>query len=163
MDEIGEASLKFQLTLLRVFENCVITKLGGLKEESLNVRVLCAANKPVEKLAAEMRTDLFHRISTFPLYIQPLMERKEDIPKLASYFIRQFRKEYNEQAECLPKAGPGAGILAGVSNLQFGSVAPNRKRKNQQIGNCFRNVFPECKKPLRSIFALRIWPSIICR
>jgi transcriptional regulator with GAF, ATPase, and Fis domain len=122
LDEIGEASTKFQLTMLRVLENRVITKLGGLKEESVNVRVLCATNKPVEKLVAEMRTDLFHRISTFPLYIKPLRERREDIPKLAAYFIRQFRKEYNEQAEkteSLNISEINAGALSFLSGLYF--------------------------------------------
>jgi len=122
LDEIGEASVKFQLTLLRVLENRVITKIGGLKEESLNVRVLCATNKPIEKLAADMRTDLFHRISTFPLYIQPLRERKEDIPKLAAYFIRQFRKEYNEQSagtEALNISEITADALSFLSGLYF--------------------------------------------
>ncbi|QTA84601.1 sigma 54-interacting transcriptional regulator [Desulfonema magnum] len=97
LDEIGEASLKLQLTLLRVLDTGRITRVGGVREELVSARIICATNKPVEDLMNEMRTDLFHRISAFPLYIQPLRERREDIPELAGHFIRNFREEFNSQ------------------------------------------------------------------
>ena len=122
LDEIGEASLKFQLTLLRVLETRKITKVGGWKEEPVCARVLCATNKPVDKMMAEMRTDLFHRISAFPLYIPPLRERREDIPALATHFIRQFRREFGEhtgEENALSISEISSDALESLSRLHF--------------------------------------------
>ncbi len=98
LDEIGEASAKLQLTLLRVLETGRVMRVGSAREERVNVRVVCATNKPIRQLGREMRTDLFHRISSYPLFMPPLRQRREDIPALARHFIRQFHAEFDEQA-----------------------------------------------------------------
>ncbi|MCP4105637.1 MAG: AAA family ATPase [Desulfobacteraceae bacterium] len=126
LDEIGEASIRFELTLLRVLETCSITKIGSVKEEQVNVRVICATNKPIEKLIHDMRSDLFHRISSFPLYIPPLRERREDIPELVDFFIKQFRDEFNRQSgdgEKLKISEIDEDALAFISRLNlYGNV-----------------------------------------
>jgi len=99
LDEIGEASTKLQLTLLRVLESGRLMRVGSAKEEAVNVRLICATNKPIQVLMSDMRTDIFQRISTYPLYMPPLRQHREDIPELARHFIRQFRSEFDDQAE----------------------------------------------------------------
>jgi transcriptional regulator with GAF, ATPase, and Fis domain len=97
LDEIGEASVKCQVTLLRVLETRTVTRIGGWKEIPVNAGVICATNKPVHQLVNDMRTDLFHRITSYLLHIPPLRERKEDIPELVAHFIRHFQKEFLDQ------------------------------------------------------------------
>ncbi len=99
LDEIGEASTKLQLTLLRALESGRVMRVGSAKEEAVNVRLICATNKPVQELMSDMRTDLFQRISTYPLYVPPLRQHREDIQELIRHFIRQFRSEFDDQAE----------------------------------------------------------------
>ena len=73
--------------------------MGSAREEAVNVRLICATNKPMQELMGDMRQDLFQRISTYPLYVPPLSQHRGDIPELARHFIRQFKSEFDEQAE----------------------------------------------------------------
>jgi transcriptional regulator with PAS, ATPase and Fis domain len=96
LDEIGNSPIKFQLSLLRVLETRKISRIGANCEKNIDVRVICATNKPFQELkekAEVMREDLFNRISSMIINIPPLMERKEDIPDLANFFIRIFSDE----------------------------------------------------------------------
>ncbi len=95
LDEIGEASPKFQTTLLRVLETKKFRRVGAEKEEDTDVRVICATNKPLKELKddKQFRKDLFYRISALVIDIPPLRDRKEDIPELVNKFIRDFSKE----------------------------------------------------------------------
>jgi len=91
LDEIGDMPLSMQAKLLRVLEENEVERIGGDKPISVNVRVLVATHHNLEKLVQEgrFRQDLFHRIYVFPLVLPPLRERREDIPGLIDYFIRQ--------------------------------------------------------------------------
>jgi two-component system response regulator PilR (NtrC family) len=111
LDEIGEMSLSMQVKLLRVLQERTFRRVGGTEEISLDVRVIAATNKDLQKLIIEgkFREDLYYRISVIPLELPPLRERAEDIPALAEHFLRKFNQQMQrsilqvspEAMECL--------------------------------------------------------------
>ncbi|HTG02289.1 MAG TPA: sigma-54 dependent transcriptional regulator [Nitrospirota bacterium] len=95
LDEIGDMDLALQAKLLRVLQEQVIERVGGGKPIKIDVRVVAATNKDIEKaVAAKMfREDLFYRLNVFPITIPPLRERRDDIPALAQNFLNKFTSE----------------------------------------------------------------------
>ena len=94
-DEIGDMSLNLQAKLLRVLEEETFNRLGGSKNIKVNIRVIAATNKNLEKAVKkeEFRSDLFYRLNVVPINIPPLRERKEDILPLALHFIQELNQE----------------------------------------------------------------------
>ncbi len=92
IDEIGELSLDLQTKLLRVLESGSIRRIGGTHYFDVDVRVIAATNQDVKKMVqnAQFRQDLYYRLATFPVYVPPLRERKEDIPAIAEHFLRKI-------------------------------------------------------------------------
>ena len=97
LDEIGDLSLSGQIRLLRILENLEIVRVGGGLPIRINVRVLAATNKDLEKmvLTGEFREDLYFRLNVFPIFIPPLRRRKEDLLLLTNYFIQTKSRELN--------------------------------------------------------------------
>jgi two-component system response regulator PilR (NtrC family) len=95
LDEIGELSPLLQVKLLRVVEEKSIKPLGSTQEIKIDVRIISATNRDLEKEVIEgrFREDLYFRLNVIPIRIPPLRERKEDIPILAEYFLRKYSKE----------------------------------------------------------------------
>ncbi|MBK9283674.1 MAG: sigma-54-dependent Fis family transcriptional regulator [Sphingobacteriaceae bacterium] len=95
LDEIGDMSLSAQAKVLRALQESKITRVGGDKEIKVNVRVIAATNKDLEKEIAKetFRQDLYHRLNVIPIHVPSLDDRKEDIPLLANYFIEQICEE----------------------------------------------------------------------
>ena len=95
LDEIGELHPSFQVKLLRVLQEREFERVGGSKTIKVDVRILAATNKNLEKetKAGNFREDLFYRLNVIPLHIPPLRERREDIPLLAEYFLSYFAKK----------------------------------------------------------------------
>lgn len=91
LDEIGDMPLAMQAKLLRVLEENEIERIGGEKPIPVDVRVLVATHRDLDKLTQEgkFRQDLFHRVYVFPLLLPTLRERREDIPTLVEHFARQ--------------------------------------------------------------------------
>jgi DNA-binding NtrC family response regulator len=89
LDEIGDMSLSAQAKVLRALQENKITRVGGDKEIKVNVRIVAATNKDLEKEIEKenFRRDLFHRLNVIPIHVPSLDERKEDIPVLANYFL----------------------------------------------------------------------------
>jgi len=89
LDEIGDMSLAAQAKVLRALQESRITPVGGDKDVTVNVRVIAATNKDVNKEITEgrFREDLYHRLSVIPIHVPSLSERAEDIPLLAEHFI----------------------------------------------------------------------------
>jgi transcriptional regulator of acetoin/glycerol metabolism len=90
LDEIGEMPLDAQVNLLRVLQNGRVTRLGGSKEISIDVRVIAATNKNLkeEVKRGNFREDLYYRLCVIPIKLPPLRERKGDVKKLIEYFFR---------------------------------------------------------------------------
>ncbi len=89
LDEIGDMSLAAQAKVLRVLQDNVITRIGGSKPISVDVRVIAATNKTLESEIAsgKFREDLYYRLNVVPIHVPPIRERREDIPTLAQYFV----------------------------------------------------------------------------
>ena len=95
LDEIGDMSLSAQAKVLRALQENKITRVGGVKEINVNVRIISATNKNLEKEIEKenFRSDLFHRINVIPIHVPSLDQRKEDIPILADYFLNLICNE----------------------------------------------------------------------
>ncbi|MCD6255252.1 MAG: sigma-54-dependent Fis family transcriptional regulator, partial [Deltaproteobacteria bacterium] len=95
LDEIGEIPSTTQLLLLRVLQNRCFERLGGERTIEVDVRVIAATNKDLEKeiAAGRFREDLYYRLNVFHIHMPPLREKKEDIPLLCDHFLKKFCKE----------------------------------------------------------------------
>jgi two-component system nitrogen regulation response regulator NtrX len=89
LDEIGDMSLAAQAKVLRVLQDNVITRIGGAKPISVDVRVIAATNKNVESeiSGGRFREDLYYRLNVVPIHVPPLREHREDIDALIAYFM----------------------------------------------------------------------------
>ena len=98
LDEIGNLSNNLQMKLLTVLQNRQITRLGANKAKPIDIRLICATNKPIDELKSEkyFRQDLLYRINTVEINLPPLRKRTEDIPLLAKHFLNIYCKKYNK-------------------------------------------------------------------
>ena len=103
LDEIGELSPLLQAKLLRVLEDQMIRRIGGVRDMQVDVRVVAASNRDLEKAVREghFRQDLYYRLAIIAIFIPPLRERTEDILPLVDFFIgwynRKFKKSVGHQ------------------------------------------------------------------
>jgi DNA-binding NtrC family response regulator len=107
LDEIGDISLKTQVDLLRVLQQKEFRRLGGEEVIKVDVRILAATNRDIQKAIREnrFREDLFYRLNVISIHVPPLRERKEDIPLLVETFIRRYCLEMNkEEVKIAPTA-----------------------------------------------------------
>ncbi len=95
LDEIADISSALQAKLLRVLENMEIIRLGDTKVKRIDVRIIAATNKDLHALSKDgnFREDLFYRLNVFPIKMPPLRERREDIPLLASHFVKKLAQK----------------------------------------------------------------------
>jgi transcriptional regulator with GAF, ATPase, and Fis domain len=95
LDEMGEMPLDLQVKLLRVLQEKEIERIGGKQTIKIDVRIIAATNRNLEKEITEgkFRLDLYYRLNVFPITLPPLRERKEDIPLLANFFAHKFSKK----------------------------------------------------------------------
>src|SRR4029077_18541412 len=91
LDEIADVPAPLQVKLLRTIEQREIMPVGGAVPRTIDVRILAATNRPLPELIASraFREDLYFRLGVFQIHLPPLRERREDIPALAEYFLRQ--------------------------------------------------------------------------
>jgi DNA-binding NtrC family response regulator len=96
LDEIGDMGLSAQAKVLRVLQENRVSRVGGDKDFSVDVRVVAATNKDLraEIAAGRFREDLFHRLAVIPLHIPDLNDRREDIPLLVAHFLRLVCESY---------------------------------------------------------------------
>jgi len=99
LDEVGDMSLKTQSKVLRTLDEQRFTPVGGDETITVDVRVIAATNKDLEEEISKgnFREDLFYRLNVIPFYVPPLRERKEDIPMLARYFLKEFSATYGRR------------------------------------------------------------------
>ncbi|HDQ03712.1 MAG TPA: sigma-54-dependent Fis family transcriptional regulator [Deltaproteobacteria bacterium] len=103
LDEVADMSLKAQAKILRILQEKKFERVGGNKLIDMDVRVLAATNKDLEKEmeAGRFRQDLYYRLHVIPLYVPPLRERKEDIRPLAEKFLSDAAREEGEEPKIL--------------------------------------------------------------
>ncbi len=97
LDEIGDINLGFQLKLLRFLQEREIRPLGSARAKKVDVRVIAATNRDVQKMVEEgtFREDLWYRLNVVRLTVPPLCERPSDIPLLVHYFLKRYNERYN--------------------------------------------------------------------
>jgi transcriptional regulator with PAS, ATPase and Fis domain len=98
LDEIGELSPFLQAKLLRVLEDQVIRRVGGVRDIQADVRVIAASNRDLERAVREghFRQDLYYRLAIISIFIPPLRERKEDILPLVDFFIEHYNRKFRK-------------------------------------------------------------------
>jgi two-component system nitrogen regulation response regulator NtrX len=99
LDEIGDMSLKTQAKVLRALQEQVVEPVGGAASVRVDVRVLAATNKdlPTEIRASRFREDLYFRLNVIPIFVPPLRDRADDVPRLAEYFMTELAQEYGRR------------------------------------------------------------------
>jgi DNA-binding NtrC family response regulator len=126
LDEIGEMPIGLQARLLRVLETKTFRRIGGIADIEVDLRIVAATNRDLMREAQEgrFREDLFFRLNVVPIDIPPLRERADDIPILASYFVRHFNHElgrtvrgFSREARDLLKAYHWPGNVRELKNV----------------------------------------------
>jgi DNA-binding NtrC family response regulator len=105
LDEVGDMDLTLQSKLLRALEESEIERIGGVKTFKVDVRIVAASNRDLEKAVEDkcFREDLYYRLNVFPIQIPPLRERREDIPMLVEYFISKYCHELKSTQKDISK------------------------------------------------------------
>jgi DNA-binding NtrC family response regulator len=124
LDEIGELPLAIQAKLLRVLEDRRFERVGGTQSIEVDVRIVVATNRDLQKLIAEklFREDLYFRIAAVPMTIPPLRERGNDVLLLAAHFLEKFSREF---------AKPGLELSAGAGDRLLSYRWPGNVRELQ--------------------------------
>jgi formate hydrogenlyase transcriptional activator len=104
LDEVGDIPLDLQPKLLRALQEHEFERLGSAKTIKVDVRLVAATNRDLTQMIAdrEFRSDLYYRLSVFPLSLPPLRERTADIPTLVRYFAQKYARRMNKRVERIP-------------------------------------------------------------
>jgi Nif-specific regulatory protein len=99
LDEIGDLNLSTQIKLLRALQEREFERLGGTETVKVNVRMIAATNKDLEKAIADgsFREDLYYRLNVFTIFTPPLRERKPDVLLLADHFLEKYSREHSKR------------------------------------------------------------------
>ncbi len=103
LDEIGELSPLLQAKLLRVLEDQVIRRVGGVRDMQVDVRVIAASNRDLERAVREghFRQDLYYRLAIISIFLPPLRERREDVPAMVTFFLVHYNRKFRKSVQGL--------------------------------------------------------------
>ncbi len=134
LDEIGELSPAIQVKLLRVLQEKEFTRVGGIKPISVDVRVVAATNRDLEKQVEEgqFRQDLYYRLNVFPIFLPALRERQSDVLLLSEHFLDRYTVENNKKI---------SRISAKASDLLMRYAWPGNVR---ELENCMERAVIVC-------------------
>lgn len=154
LDEIGELPLELQSKLLRALQEGEFERVGGTKTLTVNVRIIAATNRELEREVAEgrFRADLYYRLNVFPIQSIPLRERKEDIPLLVKHFVDKYSNQMGKRITNIPRRvitalqaynWPGnirelenvverAVIISPEQKLELGSWMPKKDKDDKE-------------------------------
>lgn len=106
LDEIGDMPMDLQVKILRVLQEGEVERLGSTKTKKIDVRIISATNKDLEKAVKEgsFREDLYFRLKVFPIEIPPLRSRPDDIPILVEHFVAKYGLKYSNPIKIIPKS-----------------------------------------------------------
>lgn len=109
LDEVGEMHMAVQAKLLRFIQYKIFQRLGGNKDISVDVRVVAATNRNLEQEVSKgrFREDLYYRLNVYPIVVPPLREHKEDIPLLASSFLREYSQRLGKKVASIHPSAVG--------------------------------------------------------
>ena len=104
LDELGDLPLEVQPKLLRVLQDQEFDRVGGTRTIRVNIRLIAATNRDLSQSLAsrQFRSDLYYRLSVFPIRMPELRERKQDIPLLVRYFMQDFARRMKKHIETIP-------------------------------------------------------------
>ena len=107
LDEVGDIPLELQPKLLRALQEKEFERLGSTRTIKTDIRIVAATNRDLTKLVAsgQFRSDLFYRLSVFPIVVPPLRERGDDIPLLVQYFLSKFSQRMKKNIDIVPFEG----------------------------------------------------------
>lgn len=133
LDEIGEIPLELQAALLRVIEDKSITRIGGTKVTTIDVRIIAATNKNLkeEVRKGKFREDLYYRLNVFAIRMVPLREKKDDIPLLVDCFVRNISGAMGKVIKTIEK-----DVLEKFINFQW----PGNIRELQNVLETMINI-----------------------
>ena len=138
LDEIGDLSLAIQAKLLRTLENGKIKAVGDDQEKSVDVRIIAATHKPLEKLveAGEFRMDLFYRLNVIQVQVPSLSERPEDLPILIDEFAEAYGVSLSSQAKDILQHQEWVGNIREVKNfiMKAACLKNNGPIGSEQVG-----------------------------
>ena len=100
LDEIGDLPMTLQGKLLRFLEEKTFRRVGGVRDISVDVRIVAATNKNMDEVVREgsFRADLYYRLKVIPVHVPPLRERREDVPVLANAFLQEFASDFKKRS-----------------------------------------------------------------
>ena len=136
LDEIGNIPLHLQAKLLRALQNRSITRLGDTKAIEVDIRLICATNKNLEKMVRDglFREDLYYRINTIPLALPPLRDRNDEIVPLAEMFLKKYAARYHRSVKSL--SSEAVSLLC--SHRWSGNI--------RELQNCIEKAAEELQK-----------------
>jgi two-component system, NtrC family, response regulator AtoC len=129
LDEIGELPHALQAKLLRVIENQTLRRLGGLRDITINIRVIAATNQDLANAVREgaFRQDFYYRLNVIQFTVPPLRDRPQDIQPLARFFVEQYNQRLKHQVD---------GISSAAESLLLAHHWPGNVRELRNVIEC---------------------------